>query len=144
MTTGAATPHLDAEGVRSLCFSYEAEDDIALLHVGEPRPAVTFDLGGGWHLRVDDDDGEVVGMELHGWRQFFLDAPSRVSAVVPAMREVEAFTGRTLRENIVAVATVEQLPATARLLIDMISEAIALYEVEYGGAASTPFDPCGD
>lgn len=132
MTTGAAALRLDVEGIRSLRFAYDAEYDIALLHVGEPRPAVTFDLGGGWHLRVNDDD-EVVGMELHGWRRFFLDAPSRASAVAPAMREVEAFTGRTLHEDIEAAAAVERLPRTARLLIDMAGEAIARYETEYGG-----------
>lgn len=133
MTIEAVTPRLDAGAIRSLRFSYDAEYDIALLHVGEPRPAVTFDLGDGWHLRVNDD-GEAVGLELHGWRLRFLDVPARASDAALAMREVEAFAGRTLDEDIAAAATVEQLPATARLLIDMFGEAIARYESEYAEA----------
>ena len=130
MTTGAVAPRLDAGAVRSIRFSYDAEYDIALLHLGEPRPAVTYDLGDGWHLRVDDD-GEAVGLELHGWRLRFLDAPSRASDAALAMREIEAFAGRTLDEGIVAAAPAERLPHTARLLIGMAGEAIARYESDY-------------
>lgn len=137
MTTGAIAPRLDAGAVRSIRFSYDAEYDIALLHLNEPRPAVTHDLGDGWHLRVDDDDGEAVGLELHGWRLRFLDAPSRASDAALAMREIEAFAGRTLDEDIVAAAPVERLPHTARLLIGMAGEAIARYESEYAGAGTS-------
>lgn len=140
MTTGAVAPRLDAGAVRSIRFSYDAEYDIALLHLNEPRPAVTYDLGDGWHLRVDDD-GEAVGLELHGWRLRFLDAPSRASDATLAMREIEAFAGRTLDEDIVAAAPVERLPHTARLLIGMADEAIARYESEYAGAGTSPFSP---
>lgn len=138
MTTGAIAPRLDAGAVRSIRFSYDAEYDIALLHLGEPRPAVTYDLGDGWYLRVDDD-GEAVGLELHGWRLRFLGAPSRASDAALAMREIEAFAGRTLDEDIVAAAPVERLPHTARLLIGMVGEAIARYESEYAGAGTSPF-----
>lgn len=139
MATEVISPRLDLEGIRQLRFSYDAEHDIACLHVGESRPAVTLEIGGGSHLRMDGR--EVVGMELHGLRRAFLGVPAYAPSFTPVIREIEALAGHTLDESFEADGTADRLPKTTRLLIFMVGQAIATYEADrrhgYVEAAST-------
>ena len=128
MTAEVISPHLDLESIRQLRFSYDAKHDIACLHIGEPRPAITLEIGGGSHLRIDGR--EVVGMELHGLRRAFLGSPTYSSAFAPAIKEIETFAGRTLDENFEAEGAADSLPKTARLLVFMVGQGIATYEAD--------------
>ena len=116
------------EGFSRIWFSYESEDDIVLAHLDEPRAAVTWELGRGWYLRLSEDEDEVVGMELHGLRRMFLDAPLYSELFAPALDEMEQFTGRKLASGFLAQGTIQQLPRTTHLLIFMIGQAIEKHE----------------
>ena len=126
--TEIPSPRFAAEGFGRIWFSYESEDDLALAHLDEPREAVTWELGRGWHLRLSEDGDEVVGLELHGLRRMFLNAPPYSGVFAPAIREMEQFTGRKLAGGFLARGTIRQLPRTARLLVFMIGQAIEKHE----------------
>lgn len=125
--TEIPSPHFSIEGFSRIWFSYESEDDIVLAHLDEPRAAVTWELGRGWHLRLSDE-GEVFGMEIHGLRRMFLDAPRYSEVFAPAIHEMEQFTGRKLASGFLAQGTIQQLPRTTHLLIFMIGQAIEKHE----------------
>jgi len=126
--TEIPSPSFAIESFSRIWFSYESEDDIALAHLEEPREAITWELGRGWHLRLSEDEGEVVGMELHGLRRMFLDTPLYSGVFAPAIHEMEQFTGRKLTSGFLAQGTVQQLPRTTHLLIFMIGQAIEKHE----------------
>lgn len=52
------------ERPQSLTWDYDAEADVLYLSVGEPRPAVSVDLGNGLIVRYDEDQEEVVGLTV--------------------------------------------------------------------------------
>jgi uncharacterized protein YuzE len=43
-------------------FSYDAENDVAYLSIGEPREAVTWESPEGHLLRLDPDTDQLVGV----------------------------------------------------------------------------------
>lgn len=51
-----------------IAWDYDKEADVLYLSVGEPRPAVSVDTGGGVILRYDETCCEVVGLTLTGLR----------------------------------------------------------------------------
>ena len=126
--TEIPSPRFAIESFSRIWFSYESEDDIALAHLEEPREAITWELGQGWHLRLSEDEDEVVGMELHGLRRMFLDIPLYAEVFAPAIHEMEQFTGRKLTSGFLAQGTIQQLPRTTHLLIFMIGQAIEKHE----------------
>ncbi len=52
----------------SISWDYDEEADVLYLSVGEPRPAVSVDLGEGIVARYDQEQNEVVGLTLLGLR----------------------------------------------------------------------------
>jgi uncharacterized protein YuzE len=130
MMARTLSPQFNLEGLRALVFSYDPEDDVAFLHIDEPRAAVTVEVDDAWYVRLADS--EVVGMELHGLRRVFLSTPFFSRVFQPAIAELEAHAGAELfqggGEEIVVRGTVEQLPKTTHLLILMIGQALAKYE----------------
>lgn len=52
----------------SISWDYDEEADVLYLSVGEPRPAVSIDLGEGLVARYDEKQKEVVGLTVLGLR----------------------------------------------------------------------------
>ena len=48
---------------------YDAQADVLYISVGEPRPALGVDIGGGLVVRFDEAKREVVGLTIIGFRQ---------------------------------------------------------------------------
>ena len=53
---------MDKEHMMQL--AYDREADVLYLSVGDPRPAVSREIGDDVLLRVDPDSGEVVGLTV--------------------------------------------------------------------------------
>ncbi len=45
-------------------IAYDQETDVLYLSVGEPRPAISQELGDDVLLRVDPETGEIVGLTI--------------------------------------------------------------------------------
>ena len=43
---------------------YDAEGDVLYLSIGEPRPAISQEVGDDVLLRIDPNTGEIVGMTV--------------------------------------------------------------------------------
>jgi uncharacterized protein YuzE len=52
-------------------MSYNKEMDILYLSVGDPRPAITEELGDDILLRLDIETGEVVGLTVLNFSRHF-------------------------------------------------------------------------
>lgn len=138
MTAPSPFPMVDLDGVTRLRFDYDRDDDIALFHMGGPRPAVSEDVGDGWYLRLAGDG--IVGLELHGLRRRLLTTPFYARLFRPALREIERLSGQTLEaERLVIDAAPEAVPMTTRLLLLLVGQALTRLEtiqrVEYEAAA---------
>lgn len=48
----------------TLTWEYDEEGDVLYIAVGEPRPAVTIDLGESILARYDEEEKEVVGITI--------------------------------------------------------------------------------
>ncbi len=46
-------------------WDYDSEADVLMVHMGEPRVAVSYDAGNGLLVRYDEKSGEIVGFEIH-------------------------------------------------------------------------------
>lgn len=68
---------LDRPG--SITWEYDEEADVLYLSVGEPRPAVSVDLGDGVLARYDEERREVVGLTVLGLRSRLLKGLSAAS-----------------------------------------------------------------
>ena len=64
------------ERPESLSWEYDEEGDVLYIAVGEPRPAVSIDVGESVLIRFDEKAGEVVGITLMNVRQRLLEALS--------------------------------------------------------------------
>jgi uncharacterized protein YuzE len=51
-----------------ISWEYDEEADVLYLSVGDPRPAVSVDLGEGIIARYDEGEKEVVGLTVLGLR----------------------------------------------------------------------------
>ena len=142
MTDHIVSPRLNLEGFQAIQFSYDRDDDIALVHLDAPRPAMTTELEDGWHLRTAD--GEIVGLELHGLKRTFLSTPFFAAVFTPAIEEIEAATGRKFFDrdggDIHAEGPTGAFPRLTHLMILMIGQAVAKYEAlqkaQYAGQTS--------
>ncbi len=56
----------------SFDVSYNARRDILFLQLKNPPPAISVDCDGLFWLRVNPQNGEVVGVEIEGYRKVFL------------------------------------------------------------------------
>lgn len=45
-------------------LSYDAEADVLYLSIGEPRPAISRELGDDLLLRIDPQTGNVIGLTI--------------------------------------------------------------------------------
>lgn len=58
----------------TLNWDYDEEADVLYLSIGEPRPAVSVDVGEGIVLRYDEARKELVGLTLIGLRARLLES----------------------------------------------------------------------
>lgn len=56
------------EDVQALNWEYDEEADVLYISIGEPRPAVGTDIGEGVIVRYDQQQREVVGLTILGFR----------------------------------------------------------------------------
>lgn len=61
------------EKPESLSWDYDEEGDVLYISVGEPRPAVTIDLGESILARYDEEEREVVGITILNVRRRLLE-----------------------------------------------------------------------
>jgi uncharacterized protein YuzE len=64
------------EKPESLSWDYDEEGDVLYISVGEPRPAVTIDLGESILARYDEEEREVVGITILNVRRRLLEGLS--------------------------------------------------------------------
>jgi uncharacterized protein YuzE len=62
------------EGPESLSWEYDDEGDVLYISIGDPKPAVTVDVGESVLVRFDEEAGEVVGITLINVRQRLMEA----------------------------------------------------------------------
>lgn len=62
-----ATTELVPQG-QPVDWSYDAEADVLYIAFGQPRPAVSEDVGEGVIVRFDEATGQLVGITLIGLR----------------------------------------------------------------------------
>jgi uncharacterized protein YuzE len=63
-----------------LTWEYDEEGDVLYISVGEPRPAVTIDLGESILARYDEKEKEVVGITILNVRRRLLEGLSVTGA----------------------------------------------------------------
>ncbi len=51
---------------------YNSKRDILLIYSEEDRPAVSIDCNGEYWIRVDPQNGEIVGIEIEDFKKVFL------------------------------------------------------------------------
>lgn len=61
----------------SITWDYDREADVLYLSVGDPRPAVSLDLGEGLVARFDEEEKEVVGLTVLGFRDRLIQRLAR-------------------------------------------------------------------
>lgn len=60
-------------GAESLSWEYDEEGDVLYIAVGDPRPAVTIDVGESVLVRFDEEAREVVGITILNVRRRLLE-----------------------------------------------------------------------
>lgn len=64
------------EKPETLTWEYDEEGDVLYISVGDPRPAVTIDLGESILARYDEKEKEVVGITILNVRRRLLEGLS--------------------------------------------------------------------
>jgi len=64
-----------------LTLHYDAERDTLVIHVGEPRPAISYDINGEVWIRFVPATREVVGIEIEDFQRHFLKQHPDIAAV---------------------------------------------------------------
>ncbi|MGH7575653.1 MAG: DUF2283 domain-containing protein [Longimicrobiales bacterium] len=62
------------EGPESLSWEYDEEGDVLYISIGDPKPAVSIDVGESVLIRFDEQAGAVVGITLMNVRRRLLEA----------------------------------------------------------------------
>jgi hypothetical protein len=132
--SSVVSPRIDIEGIERVVFAYDTEDDIVYLHIGAPRPALTVEAGDGWNLRMAD--GEIVGLELHGFCRAVLSTTFFAHVTKPAIKELEQLGGASFNDGLSVQGSIEELPKTTRLLILMIGFAVSKLQDSQRDAAA--------
>ena len=133
MESDIFVPTFDPGGVRELIvFYWGPHDDIVSIHINERRAALTVEVDGGIYLR--EVDGDIVGMEVHGFGRAFPRTPALSRVTIPAIAELEAFACRKLGETpdggFEVRAAAKALPLTTQMLTFVIGHALATHEAE--------------
>ena len=65
------------ESPAALTWEYDDEADVLYISEGQPRPAITVDLGEGVLARFDEMGREVIGITVLGLRARLLEGLNR-------------------------------------------------------------------
>jgi hypothetical protein len=57
---------------QNMTMRYDAKRDTLMVHVGWPRPAISYDVLGEAWIRYVPDTKEVVGIEIENFESYFL------------------------------------------------------------------------
>lgn len=68
------------EGKQPLNWEYDEEADVLYVSVGEPKRAVSTDIGDGVIVRYDEKKMEVVGLTLLGFRKRTIESLQKKAA----------------------------------------------------------------
>jgi len=70
----AVKPDMDSlkRNAKDFDIEYDAKYDTLYAHLKTPPPAVSYDCGGEFWLRVNPENGEIVGFEIEAYRKSFL------------------------------------------------------------------------
>lgn len=83
--------------VDSFDVSYNAKRDTFLLQLIDPPPAISVDYNGLLWLRVNPQNGKVVGIEIEGFRKTFL---KRCHELINELEDVPLTTTHPFKERI--------------------------------------------
>ena len=79
--------HIDLQSLRknfdSFKVSYNKKRDILFLQLENPPPAISVDYNGLFWLRVNPENGEVVGVEIEAYRKTFLKRTRELEHMKP-------------------------------------------------------------
>ena len=145
--TRVHTPRLHLASVTEVTFAYDPRDDIAILHIGRPRPGITDEVDAGWYLRLTGDESEVLGIELHGLRRKFLSDAFFAPVFTAALDEIQQHTGQTIDAPLDITGAATAYPHTSQLLLFLLGQATArftaLQRAEYNEASEGLFNAVG-
>ena len=120
-------PSLDLANFTEVHFSYWTGDDILVVHINAPRPAINEEFGSGWYLRVSNDGSEALGFEVHGVKSKLLDDPLFAPVFRPALAEVRSHADEV--DSIIrAAGSVAELPHTSVLVAFVLGYGMAKLE----------------
>ena len=128
-------PRIDLQSFVRLRFSYDNEFDVAHLHLNAPCASVAEEVADGWYL-FDDDSGDcpvATSLEIHNFLAEVANEPYFAGVVKPSFDEVERFTGKRLKDGVVAEGSTGELPLTARLVTFLLGVAITKLEAWRAG-----------
>ena len=80
----------------SFNVSYNTKRDTLFLQMKNPPPAISVDCDGLFWLRVNPQNGEVVGVEIEGYRKVFLKRYHELEHMRPST--TKPFVDRISRE----------------------------------------------
>ena len=80
----------------NFAVNYNAKRDILLLQLKNAPPAISVDCSGLFWLRVNPKNGEVVGVEIEGYRKVFLKRYRELEHMRP--EPTKPFVDRISRE----------------------------------------------
>jgi uncharacterized protein YuzE len=75
---------------------YHSKEDTLFLRPDKPRPATSFDLNGEVWVRIDPENGEIVGLEIEDFESFFLKKHPEIATV---WKEVKPWISRGKKEK---------------------------------------------
>lgn len=59
------------DNIMSFVSSYDKEADSLIIRPKKPVPATSIDWDGDFWVRIDSDSGEIVGIEIEDYKEFF-------------------------------------------------------------------------
>jgi uncharacterized protein YuzE len=59
------------DNIMSFKSSYDKEADSLIIQPKKPVPATSIDWDGDFWVRIDSDSGEIVGIEIEDFKEFF-------------------------------------------------------------------------
>ena len=118
-------PRFGAGTLSELTFAYSPATDFAFIYDGAPVEGYSDEFEDNWLLRIEEASHQVRGVESLAFTESLARLPAIASAVEPAIAEIEAYLGRSLRDGeCQVVATVDEFPALFRCYVYLVGYGI--------------------
>jgi uncharacterized protein YuzE len=98
------------DNIRSFVSTYDKEIDSLIIQPKKPVPAISIDWDGDFWVRVNPLSGEIVGIEIENYKQFFA---KKYHPLLAGQKP----TSHTLREVIIALLALGSKPFTKKTFI---------------------------